>query len=292
MVLFWRAPPLPNFDRLRRPGYDLQTMKQEAEVSQPYANAQPGMKSANCELRVASKHLHSPPATHNSQAQSQPERTFWHFIHCHLPPATLLALFVLLLFYPLLFTNRVLASGDILPTFIPIETTPPQPSALDKFRFGIPTFSRCALRAQSADCCSLPAALATERWLPVTKQIYWAAIHAWILGMGGYALMRRWQMSSVAGLTTALVLAGSGFYGGLLGHANQTPPPGCHMGDGGDRRVAITTYPVYQPSVQISNWQLGIARRLDGTSRGADVAGRGHTQSAYINLFGISLRGR
>ncbi|NJN82590.1 MAG: hypothetical protein HC802_10180, partial [Caldilineaceae bacterium] len=59
-------------------------------------------------------------------------------------------------------------------------------------------------------------------WLPVTTQIYWsAALHTWLLGYGGYLLMRRWRYGGIAAFVTGLVLAGSGFNGGLIGHINQ-----------------------------------------------------------------------
>ena len=137
-------------------------------------------------------------------------------------PAVLLLFFVLLLYYPLLFTNRVLANGDILHYFYPYRDY-----AASAFREGkIPLWNPYIFlgapflaNPQTAVLYPLHWPLS---WLPVTKQIYWsAALHTWILGLGGYQLMRRWQLSLFAGLTTAVVLAGSGFYGGLLGHINQ-----------------------------------------------------------------------
>ena len=139
-----------------------------------------------------------------------------------LSTATLLALFVLLLFYRLLFTDRVLASGDILHYFYPYRDY--ASAALREGRIplwnpyifmGVPFLAN----PQSAVLYPLHWPLS---WLPVTQQIYWsAAFHAWILAMGGYGLMRRWGTGWPAAMTTALVLAGSGFYGGLLGHINQ-----------------------------------------------------------------------
>ncbi len=208
---------------------------------------------------------------------------------CHLP---LCLLFVLLLFYPLLFSNRVLANGDILHYFYPYRDY-----AAAAFRQGrIPLWNPYIFlgapflaNPQSAVLYPLHWFLS---WLPVTKQIYWsAAIHAWILGMGGYALMRRWQMSTAAALTTAIVLAGSGFYGGLMGHINQMNaaawlPWGMlviertkssHLLISGlrDKRFAIE---------RLGDWALDLALLALLV---ALMLLAGHTQSAYINLFAM-----
>ncbi|MGB5051916.1 MAG: hypothetical protein WBO46_23415, partial [Caldilineaceae bacterium] len=140
----------------------------------------------------------------------------------HVSAALLLAAFVLLLFARLLFTDRVLASGDILHYFYPYRDY----AAAALRQWHIPLwnpyiFGGAPFLANPQAAVLYPLHWPLS-WLPVTKQIYWsAALHTWILALGGYALMRRLGSSWLAGVVTGLVLAGSGFYGGLLGHINQ-----------------------------------------------------------------------
>ncbi len=190
----------------------------------------------------------------------------------HLAAAGLLAIFVLVLFGRLLFTNRVLASGDILHYFYPYRDY--AAAALRDGRVPlwnpyIFTGAPFLANPQAAVLYPLHWPLS---WLPVTKQIYWSgALHAWLLGLGGYALMRRWGRAWPASLTTGLILAGSGFFGGLLGHINQMNAA------------------AWLPWLL---WALGMPPR-----RGAPWFAlftalsllAGHTQSAYINLFGVGV---
>ncbi|MFN8446511.1 MAG: YfhO family protein [Caldilineaceae bacterium] len=212
-------------------------------------------------------------------------------------PALLLLLFVLLLYYPLLFTNRVLASGDILHYFYPYRDY-----AASAFREGkIPLWNPYIFlgapflaNPQTAVLYPLHWPLS---WLPVTKQIYWsAALHTWILGLGGYHLMRRWRLSLLAGLTTAVVLAGSGFYGGLLGHINQMNaaawlPWGIVViegvqGAGGRVQGAGSKNPLMTRNLQLATCILPLAFMALLV---ALMLLAGHTQTAYINLFGIGV---
>ncbi len=201
-----------------------------------------------------------------------------------LPPALLAALvlagFVLLLYYPLLFTNRVLASGDILLYFYPYRDYAAE--ALREWRIpfwnpyiflGVPFLAN----PQAAVLYPLHWPLS---WLPVTKQIYWsAALHTWILGYGGYLLCRRWGTSSSAGLIGGLVLAGSGFYGGLIGHINQM---------NGAAWLPWGLWLLSETADRPAFWAW--RRRVAGFAVVvALMILAGHTQTAYINLFGIGL---
>lgn len=206
--------------------------------------------------------------------------------------ATGLALFVILLYAPLLLTNRVLASGDILLYFYPYRDY--AAAALREGRIplwnpyifnGVPFLAN----PQAAVLYPLHWPLS---WLPVTQQIYWSgALHTWLLGYGGYWLARRLGLGGWAGFTTGLVLAGSGFYGGLLGHINQmngaawlpwallifTPPP-----------LPPATAPGIPPW-----WRAKLPTSLGQAAAFAPLVAlmvlAGHTQTAYINLFGIGL---
>ncbi len=224
----------------------------------------------------------------------------------HLSALLLLALFVMALFARLLFTDSVLASGDILLYFYPYRDF-----AAAAFREGrIPLwnpyiFSGAPFLANPQAAVLYPLHWPLS-WLPVTRQIYaGAALHAWILGLGGYVLVRRWGYGWLCGLITGTVLAGSGFFGGLIGHINQmnvaawlpwmlvvferrdwrvesgrsekgrigqTPPSA-------NPPLSISTLPISTLFVSSAAFALLVALTLLA----------GHTQTAYINLFGVGV---
>ncbi len=202
----------------------------------------------------------------------------------HFAAMLLLALFVLALFARLLFTDRVMASGDILLYFYPYRDY-----AAASLRAGeIPLwnpyiFSGVPFLANPQAAVLYPLHWPLS-WLPVTKQIYWSgALHAWILGMGGYALMRRWEYGTQAGVITAITLAGSGFFGGLIAHINQmnaaawlpwllwAVADGRQTADGRPQKTPFTNC--------LLLFSLFTALMLLA----------GHTQTAYINLFGVGV---
>ena len=218
-----------------------------------------------------------------------------------LPPlsaASVLALFVLLLFYRLLFTDRVLASGDILHYFYPYRDY----AAASLRAGGIPFWNPYIF--MGAPFLANPQAAALYplhwplSWLPVTRQLYWSgAIHAWILALGGCALMRRWGMGWMAAVGTGLVLAGSGFYGGLLGHINQMNGAAWlpwllwalegrwlweKRADRSEEREGVS-----DSSLLASHSWRCAALLLPFALFVALTLLAGHTQTTYINLFGV-----
>ncbi|CAN5675032.1 hypothetical protein BH10CHL1_BH10CHL1_27250 [soil metagenome] len=204
----------------------------------------------------------------------------------HFSCAAVLALFVLALYYRLLFTNRVLASGDILLYFYPYRDYASamlragQLPLWNPYSFlGVPFLAN----PQAAVLYPLHWPLS---WLSVTKQVYWsAALHTWLLGLGAYFLLRRWGTSAWAGLIGGLVLAGSGFYGGLIGHLNQM--------NGAAWLPWALLILEYNPTVtKMSAIQLLKSSTLPIVLFALVVALMvlaGHTQTAYINLFGIGV---
>ena len=215
-----------------------------------------------------------------------------------LSAASVLALFVLLLFYRLLFTDRVLASGDILHYFYPYRDYAAASLRAGRIPFWNPYIFMGAPFLANPQAAALYPLHWPLSWLPVTRQLYWSgAIHAWILALGGCALMRRWGMGWLAAVGTGLVLAGSGFYGGLLGHINQM---------NGAAWLpwllwALEGRWLWEKRAERSEEREGVT----GSSRFASHAWRyaalllpfalfvaltllaGHTQTTYINLFGV-----
>ncbi len=214
----------------------------------------------------------------------------------HLTAGLALAAFVGLLYFPLLFTNRVLATGDILLYFYPYRDYAASVLAEGRIPFWNPyLFGGAPLLANPQ-----AAVLYPLHWpligLPVTQGVYWsAALHTWLLGAGGYWLLQRWGLSAWSCLSGALVLSGAGLVGGLLGHLNQlnvaawglwavlcvegAGPTGAALHKGGAS--------VQQPLSSL--WPQVLGR---GAALGVIVALMllaGHTQTVYIVLFGLGV---
>jgi hypothetical protein len=194
-----------------------------------------------------------------------------------------LALFVGLLYYPLLFTNRVLASGDILLYFYPYRDY-----AAAALRNGeIPLWNPYIFMGVPFLANPQAAVLYPLHWpliwLPVTQQIYWsAALHTWLLGFGLYLLLRRYQLTTWASLAGALVLAGCGFYGGLLGHINQ-------MNAAAWLPWALLVLGSGSAETENKKQKTENGKLVGFALVVALMVLAGHTQTAYINLFGVGV---
>ncbi len=215
-----------------------------------------------------------------------------------LSAATVLAIFVLLLFYRLLFTDRVLASGDILHYFYPYRDFAAASLRAGDIPLWNPYIFMGAPFLANPQAASLYPLHWPLSWLPVTRQIYWSgAIHAWILALGGYALMRRWGMGWLAAVSTGLVLAGSGFFGGLLGHINQMNGAAwlpwllwalegrwsCEeKSESSEERGETSRYSLYASHA----WKYAALVLLFSLFAALTLLA-GHTQTTYINLFGV-----
>ena len=211
-----------------------------------------------------------------------------------IPPlcaATLLALFVLLMFYRLLFTDRVLASGDILHYFYPYRDYAAAALRAGRIPLWNPYIFMGAPFLANPQAAALYPLHWPLSWLPVTRQLYWSgAIHAWILALGGYVLMRRWGTGWLAAVSAGLTLAGSGFYGGLLGHINQMNGAawlpwllwaleGRWSCEEGENRPDASRF--------WSHLRQYAAVLLPFSLFAALTLLAGHTQTTYINLFGV-----
>ena len=217
-------------------------------------------------------------SSHMEHPVTAPSARAWRW---EVAVALALVAFVMLLYARLLFTNRVLANGDILLYFYPYRDFAAAalrggnvPLWNPYIFLGVPFLAN----PQAAVLYPLHWPLS---WLPVTTQIYWsAALHTWLLGMGGYVLLRLWGQSRWAGLLTALVLAGSGFYGGLMGHLNQM--------NGAAWLPWVLAVLVWEGK-GVGTW----ARALRAAALLAILVAlmllAGHTQTVYINLFGVGV---
>ena len=151
----------------------------------------------------------------------------------HGAAAGLLAGFVLWLYSQLLYTDRVLAGGDIQLYFYPYWSYTGAQLRAGELPFWNPyLFLGGPLLANPQAAVLYPLhwpLFAAGGWgLPVTDQIYWsAALHTWLLGLGGYALLRFWGYGWMPALLAGLLLAGSGFVGWSPISTSSTPPPGC-----------------------------------------------------------------
>lgn len=199
----------------------------------------------------------------------------------NLTAAIVLALFVLALYARLLFTNRVLAGGDILLYFYPYRDFAAQALRDGTLPLWNPYIFMGAPFLANPQAAVLYPLHWPLIWLPVTAQIYWsAALHTWLLGFGAWLLLRRLGGGTVAALVTGLVLAGCGFYGGMIGHLNQ------------------------MNSAAWLPWALLVVTRASAEGRTrrqlmgdglvfallvALMLLAGHTQTTYINLFGVAL---
>ncbi|MDE0630188.1 MAG: YfhO family protein [Caldilineaceae bacterium] len=215
-----------------------------------------------------------------------------------LAAASFLALFVLLLFYRLLFTDRVLASGDILHYFYPYRDYAAAALRAGRIPFWNPYIFMGAPFLANPQAAALYPLHWPLSWLPVTRQLYWSgAIHAWILALGGCALMRRWGAGWLAAVGTGVVLAGSGFYGGLLGHINQMNGAAWlpwllwalegrwaseERAKRSEEREGVTG-----SSRLASHFWRYAALLLPFALFVALTLLAGHTQTTYINLFGV-----
>lgn len=212
--------------------------------------------------------------------------------------AAALALFVLLLFFRLLFTDRVLASGDILHYFYPYRDYAAAALRAGRVPLWNPYIFMGAPFLANPQAAALYPLHWPLSWLPVTQQLYWSgALHAWILALGGYALMRRWGMGWLAAVGAGLALAGSGFYGGLLGHINQMNgaawlpwllwalegrwSAGKTAQERAEGRTALRSF---MPSTH--DWGYGLHLLLFSLFAALTLLA-GHTQTTYINLFGL-----
>ncbi|MCB0047199.1 MAG: YfhO family protein [Caldilineaceae bacterium] len=192
--------------------------------------------------------------------------------------ALVLLLFVLALFARLLFTNRVLAGGDILHYFYPYRDYAAAALREGRIPFWDPYIFMGAPFLANPQAAVLYPLHWPLSWLPVTRQIYWsAALHTWLLGLGGYALMRRWGYGFFAALTTGVILAGSGFVGGLVGHINQL------------NGVAWLPWLILVlENVQEKRARMAQSAALFGLLTALMLLA-GHTQSVYINLLAAGV---
>ena len=130
---------------------------------------------------------------------------------------------MLALYARLLFTNRVLAGGDIQLYFYAYWEYVAATLREGRLPFWNPyLFLGAPLLANPQTAVLYPLHWPLI-WLPVTRQIYWsAALHTWLLALGGYALLRHWGYRRCAGADApGSCWPAAASLAGCIGHINQ-----------------------------------------------------------------------
>lgn len=211
----------------------------------------------------------------------------------HLLAGGLLGAFVMVIYAQLLFTNRVLAGGDIQLYFYAYWEYVGATLRAGHLPFWNPYLFLGAPLLANPQVAALyplhwPFFAAGALGAPVTAQLYWsAALHTWLLGMGGYALLRHWGYAFAPALMSAVLLAGSGFVGGLIGHINQLngaawlPWAALCLAWVQARHTARSPGSFDWPAILVAGALFGVLIAL--------MLLAGHSQTLYINLFGLGV---
>ena len=212
----------------------------------------------------------------------------------HGAAAGLLAGFVLLLYSQLLFTDRVLAGGDIQLYFYPYWSYTGAQLRAGELPFWNPyLFLGGPLLANPQAAVLYPLhwpLFAAGGWgLPVTDQIYWsAALHTWLLGLGGYGLLRFWSYGWLPALLAGLLLAGSGFVGGLVAHINQLNATAWLPWALWVLAWAKARLPA-RLGWRAAEWSVLLRASALYALAVALMVLAGHTQTLFVNLCGLAL---
>ncbi len=195
--------------------------------------------------------------------------------------AALLALagLSLLFFWKIALTNRVLAGLDLFAYFYPYRDFVGAALRAGRLPLWNPyLFMGAPLLANSQAAVLYPLHWPLI-WLEAPKQVAWSiVIHIWLAGAGSYLLARRvLRLRPVAALTAAAIFALGGFLGAQVEHVNQLN--------------ASAWLPwlllCLEEAVQAGK-RHGPALLGGGAVTGLTLLA-GHTQAAYIVLFGAAL---
>ncbi|MFN2226015.1 MAG: hypothetical protein ACK2UY_06900, partial [Anaerolineae bacterium] len=189
-----------------------------------------------------------------------------------------LAALVLLTFWKLALTNRVLAGVDVFSYFYPYREYVNQALRAGRLPLWNPyLFMGAPLLANSQAAVLYPLHWPLI-WLDAPRQVAWSiAIHIWLAGAGTYLFARRaLRLQPLAAGLAAVTLALGGFLGAQVEHLNQLN--------------ASAWLPWLLLCVEGAATAAGPRRRWGAVLAGALVAGltllAGHTQAAYIVFCG------
>ncbi len=190
-----------------------------------------------------------------------------------------LAGLTLIFFYKITLTNRVLAGLDLFAYFYPYRDFASATLRAGHLPLWNPyLFMGAPLLANSQVAVLYPLHWPLI-WLAAPKQVAWSiAIHIWLAGAGSYLLAHKvLKLRAVAAFAAAAIFALGGFLGAQVEHVNQ---------------------------LNASAWLPWLLLCLEGTMRpgkgrrpallgGGAIVGltflAGHTQAAYIVLFGSAI---
>jgi hypothetical protein len=198
---------------------------------------------------------------------------------CDAVALALLALLTLAFFWKIALTNRVLAGIDVFAYFYPYRDYVSASLQAGHLPLWNPyLFMGAPLLANSQAAVLYPLHWPLI-WLSAPKQVAWSIVfHIWLAGAGTYLFARRAvRLRASAALVAASIFALGGFLGAQVEHVNQ---------------------------LNDSAWLPWLLLCLDGTATvgrrrwlamlaGGGIVGlmllAGHTQAAYIVLFGAAL---
>jgi hypothetical protein len=198
--------------------------------------------------------------------------------------AALLALagLTLAFFWKIALTNRVLAGVDVFAYFYPYREFVSEALRAGQLPLWNPyLFMGAPLLANSQAAVLYPLHWPLL-WLSAPKQIAWSIVlHIWLAGAGTYLFARRLTaLRPLAAMVAAIVFSLGGFFGAQVEHVNQLN--------------ASAWLPWLLLCLEIARQGQG-QRRWLALLAGAAVIGlmllAGHTQAAYIVLFGTGVYG-
>ena len=190
---------------------------------------------------------------------------------------------ILLTFWKLALTNRVLAGVDVFSYFYPYRDYVSQ--ALHEGR--LPLWNPYLFMGAPLLANSQAAVLYPLHWpllgLAAPRQVAWSIVlHLWLAGVGTYFFAHRaFGLGRTGAFLAAMVLALGGFLGAQVEHLNQLN--------------ASAWLPWLLLCVEASVTAAGSRGRWGAVLAGAAIVGlillAGHTQAAYIVLFGAGIYG-
>ncbi|HSR34828.1 MAG TPA: YfhO family protein [Anaerolineae bacterium] len=193
-----------------------------------------------------------------------------------------LAILVLLFFWKIALTNRVLAGLDVFAYFYPYRDYASEALRAGRLPLWNPyLFMGAPLLANSQVAVLYPLHWPLL-WLSAPKQVAWSIVlHIWLAGAGTFLLARRaMRLRLLPAFVSAAIFALGGFLGAQVEHVNQL-----NVSAWLPWLLICLEIAVHPRSLQTRRW---LALFAGGAIVGLILLA-GHTQAAYIVLFGAGV---